>query len=128
MDETPQAEGGIISSITRALKTLRDVGANRIELFLLEVQEERMRLFDALFLIAAGIVCVTMTLVLVTFTIIVIFWDTHRLLVLALLTVVYAGTALAVLVKLRSNLQRWRTFSATLDELKKDRACFKKES
>ncbi len=108
------------------LKTLREVGENRLELFLLEVQEERVRLFDALILIAIGIVCVTMALIMITFTLVVIFWDTHRLLVLALAIAVYVIAALVALRKLRSNLQHSQPFSATLEELKKDRACFKK--
>ena len=126
MDESSPNESGIFSSVTRLLRTLRDVGENRIELFLLEVQEERIRLFDSLFLLAAGIVCVSMTLLMITFTLVVIFWDTHRLLILALLTAVYAVAALVVLVKLHSSLKRWQAFSATLEQIKKDYACFKK--
>lgn len=126
MDETPPNESGIFSSVTRLLRTLRDVGENRIELFLLEVQEERIRLFDALILLAAGIVCVSMTLLMITFTLVVIFWDTHRLLILAALTAVYAVAAAVVLFKLRSSLKRWQAFSATLEQIKKDYACFKK--
>lgn len=125
MDETPPNESGIFSSVTRLLRTLGDVGENRIELFLLEVQEERIRVFDALILLAAGIVCVAMTLFMITFTLVVIFWDTHRLLILTLLTVVYAVAAVVVLFKLHSSLKRWQAFSATLEQIKKDYACFK---
>lgn len=126
MAETPPTEGGILATVTQLFHTLRDVAENRVELFLLELKEERMRLFDALLLAAAGIVCALMTLVMVTLTIVVIFWDTHRLLVLGLVTAAYAAAATVALVKLRSRLQRWQAFSATLQEFKKDRACFKK--
>ena len=51
MDETPHAGGGILSTLTRMLKTLRDVVENRVELFLVEWKEERLRLFGTL---AAG--------------------------------------------------------------------------
>lgn len=126
MDEKPPGEDGILSSIVRMFDTLREVGENRVELFLVEVQEQRIRLFDALLLLAAGIVCVTMLLVMVTFTLVVVFWDTHRLLVLSLLLAAYAGATVLVLVTLRSRLRQWRAFSATLAQLKKDSACFKK--
>ena len=126
MAETPPTEGGILASVTRWFHTLRDVAENRVELFLLELKEERMRLFDALLLAAVGLVCALMTLIMVTLTVVVIFWDTHRLLVLGLVTAAYAAAATAALVKLRSRLQRWQAFSATLGEFKKDRACFKK--
>src|ERR1035438_8991286 len=126
MDETPPAEGGLLSSVTRVFQTLRDLAENRLELFFVELKEERIRLFDALLLAAIAIVCALMTLVMVTFTVVVIFWDTNRLLVLALVTVVYAVAATVAFVKLRARLQRWQAFSATLEEFKKDSACFKK--
>ena len=126
MDETPPVEGGLLSSVTRVFQTLRDLAENRLELFFVELKEERIRLFDALLLAAIAIVCALMTLVMVTFAVVVIFWDTNRLLVLALVTVVYAVAATVAFVKLRARLQRWQAFSATLEEFKKDSACFKK--
>jgi uncharacterized membrane protein YqjE len=126
MDESPQTEGGVLAAVARLFQTLRDSAANRIELFLVELQEERIRLIDALLLVAVAIVCAVMTLVMITFLVVVIFWDTHRLLVLALVTAAYAVAAVVAVVKLRSRLQRWQAFSATLEEFKKDRACFKK--
>ena len=126
MDEMPPAGGGLFSSVTRIFQTLRDIVVNRVELFLTELKEERLRLFDALLLAAIAIVCAGMTLVMLTLTVVVIFWDTHRLLVLALVTVAYAASAVVALMKLRSRLQHWRAFSATLEQLKKDRLCLQK--
>lgn len=126
MGETPPGEGGLLSTVTRIFQRLRDTVENRLELFLLELKEERIRLFDALLLAAIAIVCALMTLVMVTLTVVVIFWDTNRLLVLALVTVAYAVAAAVAFVKLRARLQRWQSFSATLEEFKKDSACFKK--
>jgi uncharacterized membrane protein YqjE len=125
MGDAPPTEGGIFSTVTRLFQTLHDLAQSRLELFLVELKEERLRLFDALFLFAIGIVFAVMTLVLVTLTVIVIFWDTHRMLVLTLLTMAYGVAAMVTIVKLRSRLQHWRAFSATLEQLKKDRACFK---
>lgn len=126
MDATPQPEGGLLSTVTRMFQTLRDVAENRVELFLIELKEERARLFGALLLLAAGIVCALMTLVMITLTVLVIFWDTHRVLALTVLTGAYAVAATVAFVKLRSRLHRWHAYSATLGEFKKDFACFKK--
>jgi uncharacterized membrane protein YqjE len=126
MDETPEARGGLLSTLTRILKTLRDVAENRVELFLVEFKEERARFFNALLLAAIGVVCALMTLIMVTLLVVVIFWDTHRVLTLLLLTVVYAGASATLFAVLRSRLRKWQAFSATLEEFKKDRACFKK--
>ena len=56
MDDTPPTEGGVFPTFTRLFKTVRDVAENRMELFLLELREERARLFVALLL--AAVLCV----------------------------------------------------------------------
>ncbi len=116
----------MLTTATRLFHRLREAAGIRLELFLLEVIEERIRIVDALLLAALAIVCVLMTLVALTATVVVFFWDTHRLLALAVVTVVYAVTAVVTLLKLRSHLRRWQSFPATLEEFKKDSACFKK--
>lgn len=126
MDDAPPTEAGVLSAATRLLKTLHDIVQNRIELFLVELKEERVRLFDALLLAAAGIVCALMTLVMATLVVLVVFWDTHRLLVLTLITLAYAIAATVAFMKLRLRLQHWQAYAATLNELKKDGACLKK--
>ena len=126
MDETPPVEGGLLSTVTRMFQTLRDMAENRVELFLTELKEERIRLFDALLLAAIAVVCALMALVMVTLTVVVVFWDTNRLLVLTLVTVTYAVAATVAFVKLRARLQRWQAFSETLEQIKKDRSCLEK--
>lgn len=126
MADNPSTEGGVLSAAARLFKTLQSVAANRFELFLTELKEERLRLFDAFLLAAAGIVCGVMTLIMLTLTVMVLFWDTHRLLVLMLLTAAYAVATTIAFLKLRARLQRWQAYSATLEEFKKDCACFKK--
>jgi|ERR1017187_2136986 uncharacterized membrane protein YqjE len=126
MDATPPTDGGLLFAASRLFKTLQDVAANRVELFMIELKEERVRFFDALVLAAVGIVCALMTLLIMTLTVMVIFWDTHRLLALTLMTAAYAVAATVAFLKLRSRLQGWQAYSATLEEFKKDCACFKK--
>jgi len=125
MSEPHAPEGGVVQTVVRLIKTLRALAGNRMELFLLEVQEERIRIFDALFLLAAGLVCIMMALIMITFTVVIIFWDTHRLLVLGLLVAGYAVGAAWALSRLRFLLRRWQAFSATLDQIRKDSECFK---
>ena len=126
MDETPHAGGGILATLKRMLKTLRDVLENRVELFIVEWKEERLRLFETLLLAAVGMVCALMALVMVTLTLVVVFWDTHRVLVVVLLTAGYAGASVAAFVWLHSRLRKWQPFTATLDQIRKDRECFDK--
>ena len=126
MDESSDDGQGALSGPGRMLRTLLDVAENRVELFLLESKEQRLRFFDALLLAAAGVVCALMTLLMITLTVVVVFWDTHRVLVLVLFTVSYAGASVVALAALRSRLRKWQAFTATLEEFKKDIACFKR--
>ncbi|HUA38439.1 MAG TPA: phage holin family protein [Candidatus Sulfopaludibacter sp.] len=128
MDPTSPAGDGLRPTVRRMFKTLRDMAENRIELFLVEWQEERLRLVDALLLLMVGTVCALMALLVVTFAIVAVFWNTHRVLVLALIIIAYAGAAATALVTLHFHLRRWRAFAATLEQIKKDQACFKEKS
>lgn len=107
------------------LGTLYDLAQNRLELFLLELREERLRIFDALLLVAFGLVCALMTLGLLTFIVVVIFWE-HKVLVSVLLMLAYAGGAGGAFWTLRQRLQRWHSFAASLEQFKKDHACLQK--
>jgi uncharacterized membrane protein YqjE len=125
MEETSSASGGVMSAGRRLLRTALDLAHTRLELFLVELKEERLRLVDALLLVVVGVVCALMTLVLLTFTLVLIFWE-YRVLTLVLLTLLYGASAAAAFWTLRQRLAAWNAFSATLEELKKDRACLDK--
>jgi uncharacterized membrane protein YqjE len=78
-----------------------------------------------LLLVAACVVCALMTLALLTFTLVVIFWE-YRVVVLVVLTLAYGAGAGASFWTLRNRLRHWQSFAATLDQIKKDRACLQK--
>lgn len=124
MSDTSSSEGGLFAALPRLWRTLRLLATSRVELFLLELQEERLRLFDALLLATAVVVCGAFALGLLTLTLVVAFWDQHRVLVLALLTLAFAGGAGGCFWTLRRRLLRWQAFAATREQLKKDCACF----
>jgi uncharacterized membrane protein YqjE len=128
MDEAPHTESGLLPTLRRISKTLLDVAENRVELFLVEWREERLRLMELLLLLLAGTVCALMALFTVTLAIVAVFWNTHPVLVLTLMILAYAGMAAAAFGMLSSRLRRWRAFDATLEQIKKDQACFKEKS
>ncbi|HEU6448142.1 MAG TPA: phage holin family protein [Verrucomicrobiae bacterium] len=128
MDHESEPEDGLVATAARVLKTVRAAVVNRIELFLVELQEERLRLLDALLLLLVGVVFALMALILVTFIIVILFWETHRLLVLILLAAAYAAAAVTAIAMVYSRLRRWRAFSETLEQIKKDRACLDEQN
>ena len=128
METTPPIRDDMWSTISRMFKTLGEMVENRVELFLVEWEEERLRLLDALLLLMVGIVCVLMALIMATLVVVVIFWDTHRLLVLTLFILTYLSAAATAFGLLHSRLRRWRAFASTLEQIKKDQSCFKEKS
>ena len=114
---------GVWASLKRILDTLLATAQNRVELFAVELQEEKCRLVEAILCAAAVAAFGMMTLTLVTFTVVILFWENGRLPALAGLSVLYlVGTALAWHA-LQSRLKARSAFAGTLDELKNDRAC-----
>ena len=120
------AEGrtsGIFGSVARIVDTVLATVQNRLELFAVELKEEKWRLIQLLTLAAVALVLGLMTLILLTFAIIVWFWESGRMAAVITLTLVYLAGAIGASFTLQARLKRWRAFAATLDELKKDRAC-----
>ena len=99
---------------------------NRLQLLLVEAQEERERLLHALWLGMA--VAVFGLLAGLTFTLIVavLFWNTSPVLALVILGAAYAAGAAACFVQLSRLQKNWQTLPGTLDQLRKDRECLEK--
>jgi uncharacterized membrane protein YqjE len=118
----PVADGGLLATLKAAAATLLGAVHTRFELLVSELEEERVRLLRlalfaliALFFLALGVVMATLFVV-------VLFWDSQRLLVIGLLTVVYVAAGVIVAQVARRDAQgRGRLFAASLGELKKDR-------
>jgi uncharacterized membrane protein YqjE len=128
MEEPGESTPGIFASLGRLLKTVFVIAQNRVELLLVELREERWRFFDALLLAGVVLILAAMTLMAATITIVVVCVKADRLdLVIALVLLYLAGTIFSFW-RLRARLKNWKPFSATLAELKKDKACLDEEN
>jgi uncharacterized membrane protein YqjE len=121
MAEPTDSPPGLFASLKRLWRTLLAIGLNRLELLLVELQEERRRTVQALLLILAVGALALMTLFVGTFTLVVVFWE-HRVILLAALSLAYLLATIGACWKLSRMLNDWPAFSATLAELKKDKA------
>jgi len=99
---------------------------DRVELFTLELQEEKLRLVQT-FAWAAAIFCTGMMAVIFgSLTLVYLFWESARLAVLGGLTAFYAITLLGLIIAFRRFLARQPApFPATRLELQEDRACIR---
>lgn len=111
----------ITSAVGRIGSTVLAMARTRLELAAVELQEETQRLFGYLAWALAAAVLALGALVLAVLFVLVLFWDTHRLLAVGGMTVLFAlGCGFAVM-KLRGGLaSRPPLLGATLAELRKD--------
>jgi uncharacterized membrane protein YqjE len=107
-------------------RRLLTIGENRLELLMVEVQEERERLLHA-FLLALGVAAFGLLAGLtLTAAIVVFLWAWSPVAVLLILTGLYAVAGIILWRRLTGLLRDWQTLSASLDQLQKDRACLEK--
>jgi uncharacterized membrane protein YqjE len=127
-DQTPAA-AGLLGSIRGLADGLLDSARDRIELFSLELHEEKFRIIQLFIWISAAVFSAILAITFVSLTIVYLFWDSARLAVLTGFAVVYTGVFLAVLRYCRQFVaQQPRPFESTLSELKQDRTCIRPES
>lgn len=99
---------------------------DRIGLFSLELQEEKLRLIQIFFWISAALFTGMMTIMFASLTLVYLFWDSARLAVLGGLTALYAVALVAIIITFRRFLAAQpRPFAATLEELGEDGACIR---
>ena len=73
---------GLLASLRQLTSTLIEILYTRLELFAAEIDEERVRIARALWLVAVGVFCLSLGTLLAVLFLVVLFWDTHRLAVL----------------------------------------------
>ena len=102
---------------------------DRVELFSVEQQEEKFRLIRLFVWIGAALFTGAMAFTLASLTLVYLFWESARLLVLGGLTTFYAGACLVLVLTLRRYLARQPPpFATTLAELVDDRSCIHKRN
>jgi uncharacterized membrane protein YqjE len=99
---------------------------NRLQLLLLEVEEERERILRAIWFSLAGAVFGLLAGMAITILIVLAFWRHSPVVALVVLVVVYLGAMLVCFANLGKLLRSWETLPATLEELRKDRECLEK--
>ncbi len=124
MSNDPAEPPTAVSSLGRVARLVLATLSNRTELLLVEAQEERQRLLQALLLVAILVTAGTLSLVVVTFTIVAVLWE-RRVPTLVVLSLVYIAAATVAFFRLRRQMRGWQAFGGTIDELQKDREWLK---
>jgi uncharacterized membrane protein YqjE len=124
MPTTPpasKAPPGLIGSIRGVLATAVSLLRTRLELLSTDFEDQRQWLSQTLILAAAALLGLSFGLLLLTFFVVVCFWDSHRLIVLAGFTLLYLGAGVGAVMAIRQRAKnRPRLLASTMDELSKD--------
>jgi uncharacterized membrane protein YqjE len=119
-----ETNNGLFASAKRLADLALATAHNRVELFAVELQEEKCRFIQAVLLTASAMALCVSALALVPITLVVLFWENGRMPVLCVLSALFIIGAGLLLRSLRKCLARGPGFKHTLGELQKDRICF----
>lgn len=120
MDTAPRL--GLLGSARAVLAGLVEIGHTRLQLASTELEEERLRIAQLLLYATAALFFLGLGLVLFALWLVLLFWDSHRVLVLGVETILILsiGAALAGAWRHKARTKP-RLLGATLAELQRDR-------
>jgi uncharacterized membrane protein YqjE len=122
LPEVAAPREGLRHSIARVTAAFVGLLSTRAELASVELAEEWQRLLRRLGLVAAAGLLIAFALMFAGAFVIVLFWDTHRLWAIAIVSAVHLAAGLVLIGKVRAmGRDTFSPFAATIDELKKDR-------
>ncbi len=129
MSRTPPPPAGYLDSLRQLGSGLLDSAHDRFELFTIELQEEKLRLFQTLMWISAGVFVAMMSLTFLSLSVVYLVGEATRPIALVGMTALYFLTFLGIAWGLRCHLARQgKPFAGTLSELRQDAACIRTEN
>jgi|HubBroStandDraft_5_1064220.scaffolds.fasta_scaffold98765_3 uncharacterized membrane protein YqjE len=112
------------------METLRRLGSailavlqNRLELLVVELHQDRIRLVETLLLVVAVVVLGLFTVALAAAAVIVLLWSRFNVMGLFILSAIGLVATLLVYWRLYLRLKNWPLLPGTLGQLRKDREC-----
>jgi uncharacterized membrane protein YqjE len=123
MDPSRPTLAELAGASKRVTQRTFDIGANRLELLIVELHEERERLLRAIQLALGAAALALLTGVALTLGIMVLLWDHSAVVALGVLTVLYGSGAALLYAHFNHLVRDCQMFTATLDQLRKDRDC-----
>ncbi len=122
MDTSPVSMKQLVSTTKQLARRLLPIGANRIELIMLELQEARKCFLQLVFLACGIILCGLLACMTLTALVVVLFWEVAPIAALITLTVIYLMSGFFLWKRLSAAAQNIPAFNATRSQFGKDRA------
>ncbi|MDO9189993.1 MAG: phage holin family protein [Sulfurimicrobium sp.] len=112
---------GLFDSVKGLASSSVAIVRTRLELLSTEVAEEKERFLSLLWLGMAALFFIGLGIVFAAVLLTVVFWESHRLVVLGIFTLIFLGAGSAALsMVLKQARSGSKLFSASLAELSKD--------
>lgn len=105
----------------RLLGSLLATGETRLRLAVLELEEERARLFALLLLAGLSLILLLLGIGVLTALVIIAFWETHRLVAIGTSAVVLLSSGLLLALRVMQLARRRTLLAGTLRHLATDR-------
>jgi uncharacterized membrane protein YqjE len=127
--DTPAPGVGLLGSLRGLADGLLETARDRIELFSIELHEEKFRVIQLFIWISAAVFSALLAITFASLAVVYLFWETARLAVLGGFAVFYGAVFVTVLVYCRKFIARQpRPFGATIAELQSDRTCIRPQN
>jgi len=125
-DATSGPAGNLLRSVVRLAGSLLAAAETRLDLFATELKEDGERAVRLLAWALAGLLTAILGALLAGVTLIIVFWDTHRVAAAVVVTAVFFGAAAVCALVFRAQLrEKPRLLDATRSELNKDVAAIR---
>ena len=116
---------GFFDSLRRALATLIELAYTRLELVGVEIEATVRHSLNLLLWSMIAIFSATLSILMLVLTVLIAFWDTHRMLAAGAITAFFAIAALVAVFVVRHQVRaRPRLLATTIAELRRDAAAF----
>jgi uncharacterized membrane protein YqjE len=125
--ETPSSNDMHLGDATKRIaQRMFVILENRLQLLMVEAQEERDRALLAIWLAMGAAAFGLLAGVALTVVIAVALWEHSPIVALLMLTALYTIAAVFFYARLVRLQRDWQTLPGTLEQLKKDRECLEK--
>jgi uncharacterized membrane protein YqjE len=121
MGSSPGPAERLFSATQRLIASLLATGETRLRLAVVEIEEERARLVTLAILAGLGLVLILLGIGTLTTLVIVIFWETHRLMAIGVSGLVLLSTGLLLILWVMRLARRRTLLASTLKHLATDR-------
>jgi uncharacterized membrane protein YqjE len=112
--------GALVVSMRNMMEAVLALVHNRVELASVELREEKSRLMSMVVCGALGVFLAFMTVVVLTFAVVVAFWENALMVLIGFALFYFLGALIAFLL-FRSRVKAPPPFSETIDQIRKDR-------